>query len=104
MTENFVIFSTCSDQGEANRIAQDLVERRAAACVSVVPGVQSVYRWEGKVEKAQEVLLLIKTSAERFAAVRDRIAELHSYETPEIIALPIAAGSDQYLNWITGQL
>lgn len=104
MTDALVILCTCGSQDEAQRIANCLVEDRLAACVSVVPGLQSVYRWQGKIEEAEEFLLLIKTSATGFTAVRDRITELHSYDTPEIIAVPISEASDKYLNWIHAQL
>jgi len=88
------------DQGSGERIAQALVEERLAACVNQVPGLVSTYRWEGKVQKADECLLLIKTTGARFEAVKERIKALHSYELPEIIALPITAGSSEYLNWL----
>jgi periplasmic divalent cation tolerance protein len=77
------------------------VEEHLAACVNLVPGVSSIYRWQGKVEKAQECLLVIKTTAARFEAVKNRIQSLHTYDTPEIIALPITAGDADYLKWIT---
>jgi len=76
------------------------VEERLAACVNQVPGLVSTYRWEGKVQKANECLLIIKTTGARFEAVKERIKSLHSYELPEIIALPITAGSSEYLNWL----
>ncbi len=84
-------------------MAEALVESKLAACVNLLSGIQSVYRWEGKVETAREVLLLIKSTAARFDELRDRITELHSYDTPEVIALPITAGSDKYLDWIRGE-
>ena len=99
-----VIFCTCEHQEQALHIANELVEARLAACVNVLPPIQSIYRWQDKVENAQEILLLVKTSTARFAAVRDRILSLHSYDTPEIIAVPIAAGSDKYLTWLREQL
>jgi periplasmic divalent cation tolerance protein len=70
----------------------------------VLPPVRSIYRWEGKVESADEVLLIIKTTRERFAAVRDRIAQVHTYDTPEIIAVPVFDGSDKYLTWLRDQV
>ena len=101
MPENqIVILCTVPDQGSGERIAQALVEERLAACVNQVPGLVSTYRWEGKVQKANECLLIIKTTGARFEAVKERIKSLHSYELPEIIALPITAGSKDYLNWL----
>lgn len=104
MSEAVVVFCTCGDESEAQRIARDLVESRLAACVNILPSVQSIYRWQGRVEVAQEVLLFIKTSAGRFPELQQRIIHLHSYETPEIIALPVSAGLDKYLAWIRESL
>lgn len=91
---------TCPDPDVAGRLAAALVEERLAACVNILGGVQSVYRWQGRTERAKEVLLLIKTTADRFDALRDRLAALHPYEVPEIIATQIAAGLPAYLEWI----
>jgi periplasmic divalent cation tolerance protein len=96
-----LILNTCPDQAQAERIATALVEGKLAACVNILPGVQSVYRWHGKVERDAEVLLLIKTELACVAAVEQCIRTLHSYEVPEIIALPISHGHLPYLNWIT---
>lgn len=104
MTEAIVIFCTCGGRKEAFKIGSSLVEAQLAACVNVLGWLQSIYRWQGKVETAKEILLIIKTTRERFPAVRDRIAQLHSYDTPEIIALPIDAGSDKYLDWLKDQI
>ena len=104
MTDVVIIFCTCGTHDEALAIANSLVEARFAACVNVLPTVQSIYRWQGKVETAQEVLLLIKTTQERFLSVRDRIIELHSYETPEIVAMPVIDGSHKYLAWLRDQV
>jgi periplasmic divalent cation tolerance protein len=100
MTGSIVLFCTCPNEGEARRIAEALVQSRLAACVNLVPGIESIYRWEGEVETAKEVLLLIKSTAQRWDELRGRITELHSYDTPEIVAVPISAGSEKYLNWI----
>lgn len=98
---NFLlVFCTCPDQDEARRIARSVIERRLAACVNILPAVESIFRWEGTIDSASESLLLIKTTAERFAELRDHIAELHSYDVPEVIALPLTAGFDPYLGWI----
>lgn len=96
----FVCLCTCPDTASANAIAEALVERRLAACVNLLPGVRSVYRWQGTVERADEVLLVIKSSGARRDALIARIAELHPYDLPEIIALDIAAGLPGYLQWI----
>ncbi len=104
MTKAVVVLCTCGTQQEALRIARSLVEARLAACVNVLPAVQSIYRWQGKVENADEVLLLIKSTRERYLPLRDRILELHSYETPEVIVLPIVYGSDKYLAWLREQV
>jgi periplasmic divalent cation tolerance protein len=104
MSGFLVVFCTCADEQEARRIAKALVEGRLAACVNVLPRVQSVYRWQGEVKLESEYLLLIKTTEERFAALRDSIAELHSYEVPELLALSVWGGSDKYLAWIQGSV
>ena len=89
---------------EAQRIAHAVVSERLAACVNILPAIQSVYRWQEKIESAEEVLMLMKTTQERFPALRDRIVQLHSYDTPEIIALTIAAGAEKYLAWLGSQV
>jgi periplasmic divalent cation tolerance protein len=99
-----VVLCTCPSPEEARRISRDLVEARLAACVNVVPGVESIYRWNGVVEMATESLLVIKTSAERFPALKSAIQELHSYDVPEMIALRVEDGSEPYLSWLLGQL
>ena len=101
MTDKILVLVTCGSRNEALQIARVLVAQRLAACDSEIGvPVASTYRWKGRVESAKEFLLLIKTSKKRFAAVRDAVRTLHSYEVPEIIALPIAAGSRDYLGWI----
>ena len=93
---------TCGSAREARKIARALVERRLAACGNVVEApVRSIYRWKGKVESAKEYLLLIKTTRKRFSALQGEVKRLHSYDVPEIIALPIAAGSAEYLRWVS---
>ncbi|MBV9266985.1 MAG: divalent-cation tolerance protein CutA [Acidobacteriaceae bacterium] len=100
MTGVVVVLCTCADDNEAGRIAQAVVEESLAACVNILPGIESVYRWEGKVERSRETLLIIKTVAESFDALRERISALHSYDIPELIALPVELGLEKYLAWI----
>ena len=100
MTDALIVFCTCSSRDEALKLAQAIVSEEAATCVNIVPLVESVYRWEGKIETAQEVLLVIKTTRERFAALRDLIVKLHSYDTPELIGLPVVVGLEKYLAWL----
>jgi periplasmic divalent cation tolerance protein len=100
--EDFAIVLTTTDSSEsAQRIARTLVERRLAACVNILPLVESVYRWKAIVESAQELLLIIKTRASRFADVESAIRELHHYDLPECILVPIEQGSADYLKWIS---
>lgn len=96
-----VVLTNVPDVAVAQRIARALVTQRLAACVNIVPGVQSVYQWQGAVEEAGEISLLIKTTPARYADVEAAIRALHPYELPEVIALPIAAGLPAYLAWIT---
>ncbi len=101
MTDKLVVLVTCSSSAEARRIARAVVEARLAACVNILPGaVTSIYRWKGEVESARERLLLIKTSRKRLAKLRAAVERLHSYDVPEFIALPVAAGSPAYLEWM----
>lgn len=104
MTDKIVVMSTCSSEEEAERISKALVEERIAACVNVIPGLRSFYRWQGAVESASEWLLLIKSSREKFDAVRIALEKAHSYDVPEIVAIPIVEGSLNYLTWLDGSL
>lgn len=101
-SEKYVVaLVACGSRAEARRIAREIVSRRLAACANLLETpVQSVYRWKGKVEKAREFLLLIKTSAGRLAALEAEVKRLHSYDVPEFIAFPIVAGSPAYLKWL----
>ncbi len=101
MTDKIVVLVTCGSANEAGRIARSLVEQKLAACVNIleVP-VRSIYRWKEKVESAREMLLIIKSSRKRFVALQNAIRKLHSYDMPEIIALPIEKGSRDYLAWL----
>jgi periplasmic divalent cation tolerance protein len=100
MTDKRIVLCTTGSEDEARKIAQYLVEQRLAACVNIVPQIESIYRWQGKMESSREWLLLIKTTAERFANVRDAIRKLHSFDLPECIAIRIDEGSAEYLDWI----
>lgn len=100
MTDKRIVLTTAGSEEEANKIARYLVERRAAACVNIVPQITSIYRWKENVEEAREWLLIVKTTAAAFEEVRDAIAELHSYEVPECVCLKIEDGLSAYLDWI----
>lgn len=95
-----LVLCTVPDREVARRIARTLVDEKLAACVNIVPGLHSTYRWQGAVESADEVLLLVKTTAVRFASLRDRLVALHPYELPEVIAVDVAAGLPAYLEWV----
>ena len=99
-----VVLSTFPDADTAARIARALVEDQLAACVNVVPAVRSIYRWEDKVYDEAETLAVIKTTPERYAALAARIAELHPYQVPEVIALPLVDGHPPYLAWLADQV
>ena len=99
MTDYIVVYVTAPAE-EALQMARTLVEERLVACVNIVPGLRSIYWWQGKVEDEPEVLCIMKTSKNLFESLRDRVRELHSYEVEEIIALPILAGNLPYLDWI----
>jgi periplasmic divalent cation tolerance protein len=100
MTDKMLILTTAGSEDEARKIAHVLVERRLAACVNIVPKIQSVYRWKDKVESSEEYLLLIKSSKRCEDSVRTAIREIHSYELPECISLAIESGSAEYLRWL----
>ena len=104
MTDKRIVLTTTGSEAEAQKIARYLVETQLAACVNIIPHVESVYRWQGKVESNREWLLLIKTSAERFPAARDAIRAMHSYELPECVAVSIEDGSAEYLQWLAESL
>jgi periplasmic divalent cation tolerance protein len=98
-----VVLVTAPTPERAAELARTLVEERLAACGNVVPGLRSIYRWEGKVQDDAEALLLLKTTRGRFEALRDRVLALHPYQVPEVIALPVEAGSAKYLEWIAAE-
>ena len=99
-TDALVVLVTAPTAEKAAEIARVVVEERLAACGNVVPGLRSIYRWEGRIQDDAEALLVLKTTRARFDALRDRVLALHPYEVPEVIALPVEAGSARYLAWI----
>jgi periplasmic divalent cation tolerance protein len=103
-TNHQIVLSTCPDAATARTIAMALVEQGLAACVNIVPGIESVHPWQGKIELGSELLLIIKTRAECYGALEQALLALHPYELPEIIALPLAAGLPAYLGWIDANL
>jgi periplasmic divalent cation tolerance protein len=100
--EPIVVMMTASSAEEAKRIAESLVNQKLAACVQILPAMESIYVWKGEVQSEPEVLVLAKTTRNNFAELERQVRALHSYETPEIIALPIVAGSQPYLEWLSG--
>jgi len=101
--ETLLVLTNCPDEETANTIALAVVEAQLAACVNILPRVQSIYRWQGVVESATEIPLFIKSTAANYPALEKLIAGLHPYETPEIIALPITQGLPAYLNWVAAE-
>ncbi len=99
-----VVFMTAANGEEATRLADMLIGAHLAACVQILPEMESVYRWEGKIERQSEVLLLAKTTTAKFAELEREVRALHSYETPEIVAVPMVAGSSPYLAWLFDSL
>jgi periplasmic divalent cation tolerance protein len=103
-TDLQIVLCTVPDQATGEHIASTLVSEHLAACVNIIPGITSVYRWKGAVEQDQEALLLIKTGKDSWQLLQQRIHELHPYELPEIIAVPIQTGQTDYIQWITSCL
>src|SRR5215470_20087829 len=99
-----VVFLTAPNGEEATRLADLLIGAQLAACVQILPEMESVFRWQGEVSRETEVLLIVKTTAEKFADLEREVRVLHSYETPEIVAIPIVAGSSPYLEWLTASV
>jgi len=104
MTDKIVVYSTCATAEEAEKLARQLVEARLAACVTILPGARSVYRWQGAIESAAECLLAIKSSRPLFAELCATLEKAHSYDVPEVLAVPVLDGSPNYLNWLEGEL
>ena len=99
-----VVLVTCPGQEVGEKIARTVVEDRLAACVNILPGLTSIYRWEGKVCRDAETLLIIKTRRSKFSALSSRVKALHPYSVPEVLALPVVAGSDSYLSWVRSSI
>jgi periplasmic divalent cation tolerance protein len=95
-----LVLTTAANPDDARRLARTLVEERLAACATLIPAAESIYRWEGRIESAAETLLLLKTAPDQLAALQARLHELHPYDTPEFLVLPVEAGSDRYLAWL----
>ena len=100
MTDKIVVLSTCDSAEKAAEIARHLVEKRLAACVNIVSGARSIYHWQGKIEDTAEWLLVIKSRRDLFASLSKELTSVHSYEVPEVIALPVVDGSESYLAWL----
>ena len=101
MTDKIVILVTAADQDESRKIARRLIEAELAACVNILPAIESVYRWQGQIAEERECLLIIKSAKELYAEIETEILRIHSYKTPEIICLPIVEGSRSYLQWMS---
>lgn len=99
-----IVLTTAANSEEANRLGRTLVKEQLAACVTLIPAVESIYRWKGQIETSAEIMLLLKTGADQLPALEARLHQLHSYETPEFLVLPVEAGSRAYLEWMLGGL
>jgi len=100
MTDKIIVLSNCGSENEANRIARALVEARVAACVNIVPGIRSVYRWQGAIQEEGEWMLVIKSTRSVFAQLSSELRKAHSYQVPEIVAIPVLDGDPAYLDWV----
>jgi periplasmic divalent cation tolerance protein len=98
--QTLIVYVTASTRKEAERLSRALVKEKLAACVSIIPGISSCYRWKGQIEQAKEILLMIKTTARRYPALEKRIRSLHSYSVPEIVAIPVVKGNPAYIEWL----
>lgn len=104
MTDKVIVYTTCGNATEAEALARDLIDNRLAACVNVIPGLLSYYRWQGKIENDAELMMMIKTSRHLLGEVRATLDRMHSYELPEMIVVPILDGSTSYLDWMDQEL
>jgi periplasmic divalent cation tolerance protein len=103
MTDALLVFTTLPSADKAAELAKLLVEERLAACANLLPAIRSIYRWQGKLQDENEVLLLLKTRAEHLERLKLRILELHPYEVPEVLAVPVESGYQPYLEWLAGE-
>ncbi|HEX9575999.1 MAG TPA: divalent-cation tolerance protein CutA [Myxococcales bacterium] len=103
MTDALLVFTTLPSADKAAELAKALVEERLAACANLLPAIRSIYRWQGKLQDENEVLVLLKTRAEHLERLKLRILELHPYEVPEVLAVPVEAGYQPYLDWLAGE-
>ncbi len=103
-SDAIIVFMTAANMEEASRIAELLVEKNVAACVQILPEMQSVYRWQGQIERQTEILVIAKTVKSKFAELETEVRAAHSYETPEIVATPITSGSTPYLEWLSASV
>ena len=101
--EYIVILITCSSADEAEKISSSLLDKKLIACANIVPGIRSLFRWQGEMCSENEVLLILKTTADKFDLILTTVQDQHSYDTPEVIALPIIKGSEKYLKWISDE-
>ena len=104
MTDKIVVFSTCDSEEQAAKIARELVEQKLAACVNILPGARSVYRWKGQIEDTAEWMLIIKSRRDLMDKLRAVIGKIHTYEVPELLAVPVVDGSESYLAWLDREL
>jgi periplasmic divalent cation tolerance protein len=104
MTDKIIVFSACASAEEGQKLGRLLVEKRVAACVTIIPGALSIYHWKGKIEESPEWLLMIKTRRDQFDALKTELQGIHSYQVPEIVAVQIVAGLESYLTWMDREL
>ncbi len=104
MTDKIVVYSTCDSEEQAGAIARSLLEQRLAACVTILPGARSIYRWKGEIEDNPEWMLVIKSRRDLMDQLRAAIGKIHSYEVPELLAVPVVDGSEEYLAWLDREL
>ena len=104
MTEKILVLSNCGSEEEARRVARALVEARVAACVNIVPGIQSVYHWQGAIQEDPEWMLVIKSTRPMFDSLAAELRKIHSYQVPEVLAIPVIAGDQNYLDWMDREI
>ena len=104
MTDKRIVFVTVPDQAVGEKIAHALIDERLASCANLIPGLVSIYQWEGRRHREPEVLMVIKTRVDRFESLKERVLQLHPYQCPEIVSVPIEMGFHRYLQWIDGEI